>query len=184
LDGEGGGNGLPFLVNDHEEVTEMGICKKCGAQMQDDMRFCPVCGADATAATAEAEAVPRQSPQADADANKGMAILAYIIFFIPLLVGAHKTSPYAKFHVNQGTVLFLFALGWGIVYSILITIFTALLFTPTAVLTGSWGAFGILTTILGLLWLIPALLCILGIVNAATGKLKTLPIIGKFTIIK
>ncbi len=32
----------------------------------------------------------------DAQENKTMAILAYILFFIPLLTGAHKTSAFAK----------------------------------------------------------------------------------------
>jgi uncharacterized membrane protein len=222
-----------------KEIAKMGICNKCGTQMQDGIRFCPACGADmgaAAAALAEQPAQqpyqqqyqpqppqsqqyqqqpaqqsppmqqqyqqppmqqqyqqpyqqpyqqqPQLSPQADADANKGMAILAYIIFFIPLLTGAHKSSPFVRHHANQGTVLFLFALVWGIVYSILIGIFTAMLFTPSAILSGTWGAFGIISTILGLLWFIPLILWILGIVNAATGKLKALPVIGKFTIIK
>jgi uncharacterized membrane protein len=124
------------------------------------------------------------APQNDAEENKVMAILAYIIFFIPLLTGAHKSSPFVRHHANQGTVLFLFALAWGILYSILIGIFTAFLLTPSAILSGAWGVFGLVSMILGLLWLIPAILCLLGIVNAATGKLKTLPVIGKFTIIK
>jgi uncharacterized membrane protein len=126
----------------------------------------------------------QMAPQNDAETNKGMAILAYIIFFIPLLAGAHKNSPFVRHHANQGTVLFLFALAWGILYSILMGIFTAILLTPAAILSGAWGAFGLVTMILGLLWFIPAILCILGIVNAATGKLKALPVIGKFTIIK
>jgi uncharacterized membrane protein len=125
-----------------------------------------------------------QTDANDAQNNKGMAILAYIIFFIPLLTGAHKTSPFVKFHTNQGTVLFLFCLAWGVLYGILTAVLTALLFNPATWYGGGWGVLGIVTTILGLLWLVPAILCILGIVNAATGKLKALPIIGKFNIIK
>ena len=107
-----------------------------------------------------------------------MGVLCYIIFFIPLLMGTHKTSPFVKFHVNQGTVLFLLNMAWSIVYFILTAIFTAMLYS------GAWRLAGVLITILGLLWLVPTALSILGIVNAATGKWNPLPVIGKITIIK
>ena len=113
-----------------------------------------------------------------------MAILSYILFFVPLLTGAHKTSPFVKFHTNQGTVLFLLCVAWGIVQGILTSIFTAMLFNPRNWAGGGFGALGLVTTILGLLWLVPTALGILGIVNAATGKVKELPIIGKLTIVK
>ncbi len=38
--------------------------------------------------------------------NIGMAILAYILFFVPLLTEAKK-DPFVKFHVKQGLVLFI-----------------------------------------------------------------------------
>lgn len=46
--------------------------------------------------------------------NTGMAIVAYIIFFIPLLTEA-KNDPFVKYHVKQGLVLFI---GWVIVWII------------------------------------------------------------------
>jgi uncharacterized membrane protein len=178
----------------------MTFCGNCGTQVQDGVKFCPVCGAEvlvvATAAAAQ-QGQPaqtqyqqfggqaQQNPASDAQANKGMAVLAYILFFVPLIAGAHKTSPYVKFHANQGTVLFLVALIWGIIYAIITSIITAALFSGYGWLYGTgWGVWGIVTTVLGLLWLIPTILCVLGIVNAATGKTKPLPVIGKFKIIK
>jgi len=38
--------------------------------------------------------------------NTGMAIVAYILFFIPLLTDAKK-DPFVKYHVKQGLVIFL-----------------------------------------------------------------------------
>jgi len=131
-----------------------------------------------------AQAAP---PANDAEANKGMAILAYILFFVPLIAGAHKTSPFVKFHTNQGTVLFIFSVVFGILEGILTAILSAIFISTATTLTGlgaGLGMYGILTTILSLLWFIPLILVILGIVNAATGKTKPLPVIGKFTIIK
>ena len=49
--------------------------------------------------------------------NKVMAILAYIIFFIPLL--AAKESKFAMYHANQGLVLFLLAVAVSIVGTII-----------------------------------------------------------------
>ena len=108
-----------------------------------------------------------------------MAVLSYIIFFVPLLVGAHKTSPFVKFHANQGTVLFISCVAFSIIYSILFAIFSAILIATLA-----FGIWAVVSTLLSLLWILPTVLVILGIVNAVTGKCKPLPVIGKFTIIK
>ena len=118
----------------------MAFCVNCGASTDDGAAQCPSCGAvihaGQPAPTWENTGgyVPPVNPGAsaqndtqDAQENKTMAILAYILFFVPLLAGAHKTSPFVKFHTNQGTVLFLAAAVWGIAYSILSVI---LLFIP------------------------------------------------------
>jgi uncharacterized membrane protein len=172
----------------------MAFCANCGTQVQDGVKFCPSCGSAVAAAPQQPSqpvytppvytppvvpGAPAKTDIQDAQDNKVMSILAYILFFIPLLTGAHKTSPFAKFHANQGTVLFLASLLWGVAYGILTAIFTALLFS-----TGAWGLFSVVTTILGILWLAPAALCVVGIINAATGKCKPLPVIGKITLIK
>jgi uncharacterized membrane protein len=171
----------------------MAFCANCGTQVQDGVKFCPSCGQQVGAAPAQQPPQPVQQgytppvvPGApaktdiqDAQENKTMSILAYILFFIPLLTGAHKTSEFAKYHTNQGTVLWLATIVWGIAYGIITAIFTALLVT-----TGAWRLWSVITLILGLLWLIPAILCVVGIINAATGKMKPLPVIGKFTIVK
>ncbi len=49
-----------------------------------------------------------------------MAVLAYIIFLIPLL--AAKDSKFARYHTNQGLVLFLAALAFSVIISIVISI--------------------------------------------------------------
>lgn len=158
----------------------MAFCRNCGANMGDE-KFCPTCGTAAeggASATYSPPVMNTTSQEKDAQENKTMAILAYILFFIPLLTGAHKTSPFVKYHTNQGTVLFLASLAFGVVYGILMSLLTSLL------LTGAWGLWSVLSTVFGLLWLIVLALCIIGIVNAAGGKMKPLPVIGKFTIIK
>jgi uncharacterized membrane protein len=104
------------------------------------------------------EQAPNQlSENEDIEKNKGMAILAYIIFLIPLL--AAKDSKFAMYHANQGLVLFLLAVVVNVV--------------------GGMIPFIILP--LGNLLVI--VLAIIGIINAAKGESKPLPLIGGFKLL-
>jgi len=90
--------------------------------------------------------------------NTGMAVVAYIIFFIPLLTDS-KNDPFVKYHVKQGLVLFLA----GVVVWLFANVIPVL---------------GILIApILNIALLV---LLILGIMNAVKGVEKPLPLIGHF----
>lgn len=106
--------------------------------------------------------VVQPTEQEDAEKNKVMGILAYIIFFIPLL--AAKESKFAMYHANQGLVLFLSAIAVNIAGSIIPII----------------GWFIILP--LGNLAVL--VLAVIGIINSAKGEMKPLPLIGGISIIK
>ncbi len=98
----------------------------------------------------------------DAEKNKGMAILAYIIFFIPMLTEA-KDSKFAMFHANQSLVL-LVAGFVGVFVSGLIPILGWFLLGP--VISIAWIVF-----------------LILGILNASKGEMRELPLIGGIHIL-
>ncbi|MCQ6562375.1 DUF4870 domain-containing protein [Paenibacillus mendelii] len=103
---------------------------------------------------------PQPDPN-DVQTNKVMAILAYILFFLPLL--AAKDSPFAMYHANQGLVLLLASVAVNIVLSIIPIIGWILLpFANLAVLV----------------------FVIIGMVNAANGRMKPLPLIGTVSILK
>lgn len=87
--------------------------------------------------------------------GKTMAVVAYFIFFIPLLMDEYKTNKFVMFHTEQATVLFVF--------NIIITI----------VATITCGIGGILY-VAGLIFLI------IGVMNALNGKMQPLPLIGQF----
>lgn len=93
-----------------------------------------------------------------------MAIVAYILFFIPLLTGDAKKDPFVKFHVKQGLILFILAVLINIVRGIM----------PYQFL---WS-FG---WIFWLLSLGTGILCLIGIMNAWNNKQEPLPLIGKFS---
>ena len=171
----------------------MAFCSKCGEKLDEGGRFWQACGAAVGANTqtgetgerirAQAEAVFEQFRQAedttaayaeqDIRQNKGMAVLSYLglLVLIPLL--AAKDSPYARFHTNQGLVIFLASVLYGIVQGILVTVFSLIL--P---LVG-----GILEVVLELLSLVFLVYVILGIVYAARGQAKELPLVGRIKLL-
>lgn len=104
---------------------------------------------------------PGQEPAGDpkdVEENKILAIIGYlgILFLVPLL--AKKDSPYAQFHGKQGMVLFIAeVVGYLIAVVPFIGWFLSLLI-------------GLFTFVLA----------IMGIINAAGGKMKELPLIGEY----
>ncbi|MGI5881242.1 MAG: hypothetical protein ACOX6L_11815 [Syntrophomonadaceae bacterium] len=97
----------------------------------------------------------------DIEQNKTMAGLAYIIFFLPLL--ACPDSQFGRFHANQALLLLLLGFGGSIILTIIPIIGWILL--PIFAL----GVF---------------VLAIIGLINGFSGKVKELPLIGKFRLIK
>ncbi|MFA6424021.1 MAG: hypothetical protein WCV83_01755 [Candidatus Magasanikbacteria bacterium] len=92
--------------------------------------------------------------------NTAMAVIAYIIFFVPLLTGDAQKDPFVKYHVKQGLVLFLLVvlinlLSWVVPFYLWLTF--------------SW-----------ILSLGALVLFILGVINAVNGKQEPLPLVGKF----
>ncbi len=97
----------------------------------------------------------------DVKDNKVMAILAYFIFFLPLI--AAKDSKFARFHANQGLIVLIVSIAASIVGAILSSIIPF---------------FGMVTSLASLA------LAIFGVLNAANGEMKELPVVGKISIIK
>ncbi len=96
--------------------------------------------------------------QEDIQDNKVIAALSYfgLLVLIPLL--AKKDSPYCQFHAKQGLVLLI---AW--------------------VLIGIIAVIPILGWIVGFLGsLFLFVLFIIGIINAFSGNVKELPVIGQF----
>ena len=161
----------------------MAFCNQCGAQLQDGATFCPACGAQQGVAPQQA---PQQAPQpqpqqggsfmdkiqntpdytatmdpADIEATKSTALLSYFwfLFIIPLVTTPQ--SKFAKFHANQGLILFI---CW-VIASVLVAL-------PII----RYSAF--------LLYLVGLGYIFIGFTNANNGKAKELPFIGKFRILK
>lgn len=111
----------------------------------------------------------------DIEDNKAFAILAYIgiLVLIPLL--AAPKSKFARYHTNQGLVLFICELIAGFVHGILHFMFTVVVDVHIVDV--------ILSIIFDILYLAYIILIIIGVANVCQDKAKELPIIGKFKIL-
>ena len=105
----------------------------------------------------------------DIQQNKVMAILAYLSWLVLIPLLAASNSRFARFHVNQGLVLAI---------AEIVCAFALRLLSHLPLI--GW-IFSIAASLIGLVCLIFA---IIGIVNAANGRAKELPIIGSFKILK
>ena len=168
----------------------MAFCSKCGAQLEDNAKFCASCGAsvgadkkqtadnntDFSVKVAALNDTPDYSAEMnaqDVNDNKLLAVLSYISILVLIPIFVAPNSKYTRFHANQGLVLFILEVALGIVKAILSTVLGII----------SWR----LATIVNILVIVDiafVVLAILGIVNAATGKAKELPFIGKFKVLK
>lgn len=93
----------------------------------------------------------------DIKKNKIYAVLAYIGILVVIPIFFAKESKFAKFHANQGLILFLIELVVGLFLK-------------------KW--------ILGIIEAVVFVFAVIGIVYAIQGKAKELPVIGNFKILK
>jgi uncharacterized membrane protein len=100
------------------------------------------------------------SSKADVEKNKLNAVLSYlgILIIIPLISDDAKKSDFAKFHLNQGLVLFIAGVVGNVVFWIPIF---------------GWA----LAIALFVIWLI-------GLIGAIQGEKKKVPLLGDIKIIK
>ncbi|MGN0494551.1 MAG: zinc-ribbon domain-containing protein [Acutalibacteraceae bacterium] len=120
----------------------------------------------------------------DIEDNKVFALLSYIgiLVLVPLL--AAPKSKFARFHANQGLVLLIGEVAFGVARAVLIGVLKLLIqitIVGGAVFTPIYWVVSIVT---GLVSLIFPIFSIMGIIYAAQGKAKELPLISKIKILK
>ena len=181
----------------------MSFCNNCGNQLSDDDKFCPSCGKPVEpVADGEQTGTNGANPDfsyngtlfddftntsdktgefdvADIRDNKVYAILSYIgiLVLVPLI--AAPNSKFARFHANQGLVLLIGEIAFNIVRTVLLSVLKiSLRFGILSVL------YSVISIITGILNLIFAVFAIIGIIYAAQGKAKELPIVSKINLLK
>ncbi len=106
----------------------------------------------------------------DIEENKPYAFCSYllVLFLIPLL--ARPGSKFARFHTNQGIVLFIM----GVIVAVLSWLLSLIPLVGGIVawVVGTLGGLAVLA------------LSVVGIINSATGRAKELPLIGNVRFLK
>lgn len=97
----------------------------------------------------------------EVDNEKLWAASAYIVFFLPLLTA--KDSKFAMFHASQGTNLFALSLVVWLIGTVIPVL--------------GWFLIGPIGTVVVIIF------AIIGIINAANGQMKELPLIGKYKLL-
>jgi uncharacterized membrane protein len=107
---------------------------------------------------AESTRVLNISPE-EIEAGKTMAFVSYLIFWLPLVLEDSKKNKFIMFHTEQSIVLVIL---WVISFIVSFII-------------------GMFTCGIGfILLLFPFILEIIGIINAFSGKVAILPLVGQF----
>lgn len=96
----------------------------------------------------------------DVNNNKIMAIISYIGILVLIPIFAAKNSKFVKFHANQGLVLFLIAL-----------------------VVSALSRLKVIGWLFGIVDVVIVILAVVGIVYAAQGKAKELPVIGNWKLL-
>lgn len=163
----------------------MAFCTKCGVELKDGSRFCHACGTKVGGEapkydfssyvnkfTGTTDTTNEYDP-IDIAQNKAVSVIAYIswLVLIPLLKA--KNSPFARFHTNQGLVLWLLSIGWSVAQAVI-----------SFVLLSISHYLKPIVSLLSLMDIVFIVLMVIGIINAAQGKAKELPLIGKIRLIK
>lgn len=114
-------------------------------------------------------------PNFDVQNNKAMGILAYIGILVLVPLFGAKHSKFARFHTGQGLTLVAFEVAY-IITEVIINAIVGAIFRST------WYYYNpvptVIATLLNLGYAFFTVMAVFGIVNAAKGTFKKLPVIG------
>ena len=139
-------------------------CPSCGSSVKVNSDKCTCCGLEINKKLFELEPEKTEADiqKNDIFENKKFAIAAYFGPFVIFAALKSKKSPFARFHGNQGLIVFVLY-----ILSVLIML-----------IPGYGKALGVLTILISLSF------SLLGAFNASKGEMKRLPIVGKINILK
>ena len=179
----------------------MAFCSKCGTELPEGVSFCPTCGQplgeqqstqqsgrQASGAAGGKSynmfaSAPDHTAECDPDdirQNKVFGILAYIGILVLVPIFAAPKSKYVRVHANAGLNLFILEILINLVCTGLKAIFAPRYFW----LGQATAGYVLVSIIQWILMLVILAYIVLGIVYAATGKAKELPIINKVKLLK
>ena len=181
------------------------FCPNCGLEIQGNAKFCPSCGTPIAPLGAEPQPEPTPEPEPEPNPapnpeptpepqriaeqpveegvhpnsmEKTLALESYLGLLVLAPIFGAKKSKFVRFHANQGLVLCIISAALSILVSFNSLIIAAVYSTFVSVLLG------LLNFVYGFALCGVTALCIIGIIHAVKGKMKALPIVGKFKILE
>lgn len=174
----------------------MFYCKLCGRAAEGGDAFCKDCGADflikenlvafSEKFNGDPEDIGEKIDMSDISENRFYASLSYLgpLVIIPVLFS--RNSKFVRFHANQGLCLFAAALAYSVIYSLLKMVMRSVfpIGYESFYLQTRGALYDGLSVILALVWFVFIALALLGFLIAICGRVKRLPMIGKFRILR
>ena len=122
--------------------------------------------------------------QLDAEDNRVVAILGYLVFLLPLIFA--PKSKFARFHANQALLVFCCGASLMFVFVTSLIAYEVIRKLSLASLDSAmwFGTFCFCVPVTLALLVGVAGLALQGIINAANGEMNPLPVVGKIKLIK
>ena len=117
--------------------------------------------------------------QQEKESGKIVAILSYVGIVGLIMYLIEQNNQFARYHAKQGANLFVIEAVAGIIVAIISGIMSAIYNSTDVIIFSIFSA--LLSAAVSIVSLV---LMVIGIMNAANGKAKELPIVGKFKIFK
>lgn len=170
----------------------MAFCSNCGSECVTGAKYCPNCG-QATAQAAGPQfssegqyQQPRQrvyaSPEEkDIAENKVFAILSYFFLLVLVPIFAAPKSRFARFHANIGLNIAICEAAVMIIFEVI----KAVAFNSWYYILYGFSTGRVVVSVIEWILLIALFVfAVIGIVDAAQGKMRDIPVFSKIKLLK
>ncbi|MCI6007972.1 zinc-ribbon domain-containing protein [Oscillospiraceae bacterium LCP25S3_E10] len=154
----------------------MMMCPKCGAKMPDDVGICSNCGEVLTSISSHihgGDSMVLNMHHTSSITDNALLCMSYLGFLVIVPLMFCKNTKLARFHINQGLVLFITELAYGALF----------LFTRWLLLAISlW--LSVIVAVMAVAGIVFIIYAAMGIAGVIRGETRELPVIGSCKIIK
>lgn len=154
----------------------MMMCPKCGAKMPDDVGICSNCGEVLTSISSHThggDSMVLNMHHTCSITDNALLCMSYLGFLVIVPLMFCKNTKLARFHINQGLVLFITELVYGALF----------LFTRWLLLAISlW--LSVIVAVMAVAGIVFIIYAAMGIAGVIRGETRELPVIGSCKIIK
>ncbi|MEA1871882.1 MAG: zinc-ribbon domain-containing protein [Chloroflexota bacterium] len=149
------------------------FCSQCGAENPEGAKFCSTCGAELGVAATPTEGTAKPEAESSTGMSANVAgLLCYVAGWITgiVFIVLEKKSIFVKFHAWQSIMVFGVLTVAHLILSTILRAIAVATFSPgLAIFAGVIGT---------IIWILMAILWIILIIQAGTGKMWKVPLAG------